>query len=172
VVYRVFLFTAPWCALLIAELRSAPWRALVASVACVTALAAGMQGLYGPVEVDAFTPAEQAASVWLYAHAAPPAGLVERGQPGRGGGVDRLAWPRKRVRGVQPEHGRLRRLLRLPQGVHAAGERRQEQHRMAGRLPQRRRRHLLSSDQGLSGSLTAAWYPSARLDRAHQPQAS
>lgn len=30
-------------------------------------------------------------SVWLYAHAAPPAGLVERGQPGRGGGVDRLA---------------------------------------------------------------------------------
>ncbi len=79
-IYRVFLFSAPWCALLIAELiaevRGAPWRALVASVACVLALAAGTQGLYGPVEADAFTPAELAASLWLYTHAAPGSLLI------------------------------------------------------------------------------------------------
>jgi hypothetical protein len=56
--------------------RGASWRALVASVACVLALAAGMQGLYGPVEVDAFTPAELQASLWLYTHAAPGSLLI------------------------------------------------------------------------------------------------
>ena len=79
-IYRVFLFSAPWCALLIAgliaQLRSALWRPLVSSAACVVALAAGLQGLYGPVAVDAFTPAELSASLWLYAHAPPGSLLV------------------------------------------------------------------------------------------------
>ena len=78
-IYRVFLFSAPWCALLIAgliaELRGSLWRPLVSSAACVVALAAGLQGLYGPVAVDAFTPAELSASLWLYAHA-PPGSLI------------------------------------------------------------------------------------------------
>jgi hypothetical protein len=72
-IYRVFLFSAPWCALLIAgallKLR-VPLRWLVTTCACTAALAAGLQGLYGPVAVDAFTPAELTASLWLYGHAA------------------------------------------------------------------------------------------------------
>jgi len=82
-IYRVFLFSSPWCALLIAEalveLRAARWRRLVTvltACVCAGALAAGLQGLYGPVEVDAFTPAELAASLWLYGHAEPGSLLV------------------------------------------------------------------------------------------------
>jgi hypothetical protein len=74
-IYRVFLFSAPWCALLIAgalvELRVVLWQRLVIAGACSVALAAGLQGLYGPVAVDSFTPAELAASQWLYSHAEP-----------------------------------------------------------------------------------------------------
>lgn len=73
-IYRVFLFSAPWCALLIAgallKLRVALWRRLATACACIVALAAGLQGLYGPVAVDAFPPAELTASLWLYGHAA------------------------------------------------------------------------------------------------------
>ncbi len=68
---RVFLFSAPWCALLIAgalvELRL-PRRWLLATAVTVAALFAGLQGLYGAVRVNAFTPAEVTASGWLYAH--------------------------------------------------------------------------------------------------------
>ena len=78
-IYRVFLFSAPWCALLIsgliAELRGA-LRPLVSATACTVALAAGLQGLYGPVAVYAFTPSELTASRWLYQHAAPGSVLV------------------------------------------------------------------------------------------------
>ena len=78
-IYRVFLFSAPWCALLIsgliAELRGA-LRPLVSATACTVALAAGLQGLYGPVAVYAFTPSELTASQWLYQHAAPGSALV------------------------------------------------------------------------------------------------
>jgi hypothetical protein len=78
-IYRVFLFSAPWCALLIAELivelRGA-LRPLVSAVACTVALAAGLQGLWGPTAVYAFTPAELTASGWLYDHAAPGSVLV------------------------------------------------------------------------------------------------
>ena len=78
-IYRVFLFSAPWCAVLIAgliaELRTRV-REGISVVACTVALAAGLQGLYGPVAVDAFTPAELSASQWLYAHAAPGSVLV------------------------------------------------------------------------------------------------
>ena len=74
-IYRVFLFSAPWCALLIAgllvELRATLWQRLAVVSTCFVALAAGLQGLYGPVAVDTFTRAELAASLWLYGHAAP-----------------------------------------------------------------------------------------------------
>jgi len=70
-IYRVFLFSAPWCALLIAgalcELRL-PHRWLLTGALSLGALCAGLQGLYGPVRVDAFTPAEVTASRWLYGH--------------------------------------------------------------------------------------------------------
>ena len=74
-IYRVFLFSAPWCALLIAdllvELRATLWQRLAIVSTCFVALAAGLQGLYGPVAVYTFTKAELAASLWLYGHAAP-----------------------------------------------------------------------------------------------------
>ncbi len=78
-IYRVFLFSAPWCALLIAELIAelrGTLRPLVSAVACTVALAAGLQGLYGPTAVYAFTPSELAASQWLYDHARPGSLLV------------------------------------------------------------------------------------------------
>ena len=69
-IYRIYLFSAPWCALLLAstlfELRRPVRRWLSISVVCAAALLAGMQGLYGPVLVHAFTPAELNASLWLY----------------------------------------------------------------------------------------------------------
>jgi hypothetical protein len=74
-IYRVYLFSAPWCALLIAWAlcevrlpRRAPLRWPIIGGACVGVLFAGLQGLYGPVLVDAFTPKEVTASRWLYAH--------------------------------------------------------------------------------------------------------
>ena len=70
-IYRVFLFSAPWCALLIAgglgRLR-AGWRWPVTGVAATAMLFAGVQGLYGPVLANAFTPDDVNASVWLYTH--------------------------------------------------------------------------------------------------------
>jgi hypothetical protein len=70
-IYRVYLFSAPWCALLIAwalcEVRL-PLRWPIIAVVSVAVLFAGLQGLYGPVLVDAFTPGEVTASRWLYAH--------------------------------------------------------------------------------------------------------
>lgn len=74
-IYRVYLFSAPWCALLIAGLlcelrfpRRLPLRWPLIAGVCLATLFAGLQGLYGPVAVDAFTPSELAASDWLYAH--------------------------------------------------------------------------------------------------------
>jgi hypothetical protein len=79
-IYRVFLFSAPWCALVIAgalvKVRSIAWRKVVMISACVLALAAGLQGLYGPVQSDTFTPDELAANLWLYSHAAPNSVIV------------------------------------------------------------------------------------------------
>ena len=77
-IYRVFLFSAPWCALLIAELIAelrGALRLLVSAVVCTVALVAGLQGLYGPAGVYAFAPPELAASLWLYGHA-PPGSLL------------------------------------------------------------------------------------------------
>jgi hypothetical protein len=74
-IYRVYLFSAPWCALLIAgalcELRfprRLPLRWPLIAGVCTAALFAGLQGLYGPAAVNAFTPSEVAASTWLYGH--------------------------------------------------------------------------------------------------------
>jgi hypothetical protein len=77
-IYRVFLFSAPWCALLIAELIAelrGMLRPLVSAIVCAAALLAGLQGLWGPTAVYAFTPSELAASLWLYGHA-PPGSLL------------------------------------------------------------------------------------------------
>lgn len=75
-IYRVYLFSAPWCALLIAgalvQLRlpkRLPLRWPVTAIVCIAILLAGLQGLYGPVAVNAFTGPELNASQWLYAHA-------------------------------------------------------------------------------------------------------
>ena len=83
-IYRVYLFSAPWCALLIAgmlvEVRWPKRRALgsprrhalrwsAIGVVCIAALFAGLQGLYGPTAVNAFTSSELNASQWLYGHA-------------------------------------------------------------------------------------------------------
>ena len=77
-IYRVFLFSAPWCAILIAdflvELRSIAWRRLLVVGACTASLIAGIEGLYGPVRSFAFMPSELTASLWLYNHA--PRGSV------------------------------------------------------------------------------------------------
>ncbi len=71
-IYRVYLFSAPWCALLIAgaccELRAPARGWLVTAGVCAAAVFAGLQGLYGPVLVNAVTPAELDASTWLYGH--------------------------------------------------------------------------------------------------------
>lgn len=72
-IYRVYLFSCPWCALLIAEALTSlrvPWRrGLVIAATSVIALVAGLQGLYGPVSLRAFTPAELVASRWVFSHA-------------------------------------------------------------------------------------------------------
>ncbi|MBV9424231.1 MAG: hypothetical protein JOZ98_15055 [Solirubrobacterales bacterium] len=72
-IYRVFLFSAPWCALLIAGAlrhlrfpRRLPLRWPLTACVCLAALFAGLQGLYGPARVDAFTRSEVTASQWLY----------------------------------------------------------------------------------------------------------
>jgi hypothetical protein len=70
-IYRVYLFSAPWCALLLAttvfELRPRLRWPLAGAVA-LAILFAGAQGLYGPVSVDAFSADELSASHWLYGH--------------------------------------------------------------------------------------------------------
>jgi hypothetical protein len=72
-IYRVLMFSAPWCAMLIAdalvELRSIAWRRLLVAGACIATLTAGVEGLYGPVRSFAFVPQELTASLWLYSHA-------------------------------------------------------------------------------------------------------
>lgn len=71
-IYRVFFFSVPWCALLaadmLAKLRPALWRLAVAFV-CTVTLATGLQGSYGQLAQNGFTPAELSASLWLYGHA-------------------------------------------------------------------------------------------------------
>lgn len=72
-IYRVYMFSAPWCALLIAdalmELPATVWRRLLVICSCVGAVAAGMQGSFGVASVNAFSQEEISASIWLYSHA-------------------------------------------------------------------------------------------------------
>jgi hypothetical protein len=79
-IYRVFLFSAPWCAFLIAtaivELPFARLRLAVAALLPSLALLAGLQGLFGPITANAFTPAELNASLWFYRHTPPGSTLV------------------------------------------------------------------------------------------------
>ena len=67
-IYRVYLFSAPWCAVLIAlalcELRAPLRRSLATACVCTAAVAAGLQGLDGPTLVNAVTGPELAASRW------------------------------------------------------------------------------------------------------------
>ena len=70
-IYRVYLFSAPWCALLIARAlwESRPRRRWpLAVIVTVGALFGGLASLYGTASVNAFTPGEVDASLWLYAH--------------------------------------------------------------------------------------------------------
>ena len=71
-IYRVYLFSVPWCAFLIASglwgLRARLRRWLCISAVCAVALFAGLQGLYAQVRLNAFTHAELSASLWLYGH--------------------------------------------------------------------------------------------------------
>jgi hypothetical protein len=80
-IYRVFLFSAPWCAYLIATLmpRSAELRPFVRVVVVVALVAAALgtvQGRHGQLMVDRQTPAEVAAAGYLYAHAEPGATIA------------------------------------------------------------------------------------------------
>jgi hypothetical protein len=79
-IYRVVLFSAPWCAYLIAtavvRLRRSQVRAGAMALVPGLALLAGLQGLYGPVTVNAFTPAEVNASIWMYGHTPADSTLV------------------------------------------------------------------------------------------------
>ena len=69
-IYRVFLFSAPWCAFLIAraviELRWSAVRLTASAILPAAFLLAGMQGLFGPITVNAFTPSELNASRSYY----------------------------------------------------------------------------------------------------------
>jgi hypothetical protein len=82
-IYRVYLFSVPWCALLIAEglvslvkARSIAWLRVATAGVGSLALALGLQGLYGPVKADTFATGELAASEWLYGNAAPDSVIV------------------------------------------------------------------------------------------------
>jgi hypothetical protein len=78
-IYRVYLFSGPWCALLIAGalwgLRPNRRWPLVALVSAA-ALFAGVEGLYGPAQVNGFTSQEVNASLWMYSHISPRALIV------------------------------------------------------------------------------------------------
>ncbi len=82
-IYRVYMFSAPWCALLLAGMlgdlrfpRRLPLRWPLTAAVCLTVLFAGLQGLWGPAAVDGFTPAELTASHWMYSHLAPGSTVV------------------------------------------------------------------------------------------------
>ena len=85
-IYRVYLFSVPWCAYLIAELvlrsrlPAVPLRQALVWVAAVLALAGGalatVQGRHGQLMVDEQTTSELAAARYLYANATPGATIA------------------------------------------------------------------------------------------------
>jgi hypothetical protein len=72
-IYRVFLFSAAWCVILVAdalvEISAIAWRKGLVGCAYVIFLVLGLQGNYGTIYYDGVTPQEVTASLWLYDHA-------------------------------------------------------------------------------------------------------
>src|SRR5256714_40418 len=79
-IYRVFLFSLPWCAYLIALLVARiRWGRLVlagGTLLLSATMLAGIQGAHGQLDVDLFSQAEIQASGYLYEHADPGAAIV------------------------------------------------------------------------------------------------
>jgi hypothetical protein len=80
-IYRVFLFSAPWCAFLIADLGGRlSWprrvKAGIASVALILAVLATIQGRHGQLVNDQQSAESVAAAQYLYAHAEPGSTVV------------------------------------------------------------------------------------------------
>ncbi|SHN47570.1 hypothetical protein [Cryptosporangium aurantiacum] len=75
-IYRVFLFSLPWCALLAASwwvlLRAGVWRGLTSGVILTVLALAGLQGLQGQFMLHAVPPADVRAAQYLEEQA--PAG--------------------------------------------------------------------------------------------------
>jgi hypothetical protein len=71
-IYRVFLFSAPWCAFIVASVLEMSWRPVRTALVCIVLVAslfASLQDLYGQVAINVFSRSELAASDWLYRHA-------------------------------------------------------------------------------------------------------
>jgi hypothetical protein len=81
-IYRVYLFSIPWCAYLIATLllrkRWLPRGVGVpgATIVVTATVLASMQGAHGQLLFNRFTPDEVAASTFIYTHAEPGADIV------------------------------------------------------------------------------------------------
>jgi hypothetical protein len=79
-IYRVFLFSAPWCAFLIAStlcrIRWSAWRMALVAVVPAIVLIASLQALWGPAAVNTFTPSELQASEYFYQHAPAASALI------------------------------------------------------------------------------------------------
>jgi hypothetical protein len=81
-IFRVFLFSAPWCAYLIATLLlRRTWvprlgAVPAGTVAVVLAVLATLQGAHGQLAATTFTRTEVAAAQYLYGHAEPGADIV------------------------------------------------------------------------------------------------
>ena len=81
-IYRVYLFSIPWCAYLIATLllrkRWLPPSVGLpgAAIVVTAAVLASMQGAHGQLTFNRFTPQEVAASTFIYTHAEPGADIV------------------------------------------------------------------------------------------------
>ena len=80
-IYRVYLFSAPWCALLIADMAvQLRWpRAVRATLAVITLSAmlfATVQGRHGQLAVDRQLRTEVAASRYLYTYGRPGAAII------------------------------------------------------------------------------------------------
>jgi hypothetical protein len=79
--YRVYLFSAPWCAFLIADMAcQLRWpravRAALAVLMTTAMLLATIQGRHGQLLVDRQLPTEVIASRYLYAHGRPGAAII------------------------------------------------------------------------------------------------
>jgi hypothetical protein len=81
-IYRVYLFTAPWCVYLVARMVLR-WRWMpravgmpVGVVVLTAAVLACIQGEHGQLVFDQFSPAEVQAATYIYTHAPPHSSIV------------------------------------------------------------------------------------------------